>query len=234
MVLTRDICEEIKSVVNQVVSKYLKTDTFIDEISKKVSDAIAIALENRLRKIEESVAALKNENEKLENKLQNLQNNLPAADVGHPELEDRLDRLDQSARSCNLRIFNFKEKADENVKQEIKNILNSKIHTTLTDEDILLCYRVGKKKENKHRGILIKLKNTTTKQCIFTKKRLLKGTGIVVKEDLTNTRLKIMNKAIDKLGVKNVWSENGKIFCIYNENVHVIDNEKKFSEIFPF
>lgn len=103
----------------------------------------------------------------------------------------------------------------------------------MTDDDILLCYRIGKKQENKHRGILVKLKDTSTKQCIYTKKRLLKGTGIVIKEDLTNTRLKMMNKAIEKVGIKNVWSDNGKICFIYNENVHVINSEKKFSEIFP-
>lgn len=56
--LTTDICEEIKPVINRLISKYLKTDTFIDKVSKKVSYVFGVVLENRLQRIEDTVVAL--------------------------------------------------------------------------------------------------------------------------------------------------------------------------------
>nr|CAH7764608.1 unnamed protein product [Callosobruchus chinensis] len=37
---------------------------------------------------------------------------------------------------------------------------------------------------------------------------MLKGSGIVVKEDLTDNRLKLMKAAIERASLKRVWSYN--------------------------
>nr|CAI5862648.1 unnamed protein product [Callosobruchus analis]CAI5865949.1 unnamed protein product [Callosobruchus analis] len=47
---------------------------------------------------------------------------------------------------------------------------------------------------------------------VYNKKKMLKGTRMVIKEDLTARRLKIVKTASDKYGFKNVWTVNGKIF----------------------
>nr|CAH7730542.1 unnamed protein product [Callosobruchus chinensis] len=45
----------------------------------------------------------------------------------------------------------------------------------------------------------------------YNRKRFLKGSNIVIKEDLTVLRLNIMNAASEKYGYRNVWSTNGAI-----------------------
>lgn len=217
MVLTRDICDEIKSVVNQAVSKTIKSDSFINEISQKVIDAVTILVENKIVKIEQTVAELKTKNEKLESKILELQNNLEVTDCNRPSIEE-VDRLDQAARACNLRIFNLEEKTTENLKQEIKNVCKQ-ISVEIAEDDILLCYRVGKARENKSRGIFLKIKDANMKQRIYGNKKLLKGTGIVIKEDLTPLRLNLMKKAVGKLGFQKVWTINGKILVKFQNKI---------------
>lgn len=224
MVLTRDICDEIKTVVNQAVSKTIKSDSFIDEISQKVIDAVTNLLENKIVKIEEAVAELKNKNEKLESKILELQNNLIITECNKPNIEE-VDRLDQATRTCNLRIFNVKEYATEHLKDEVKKLCK-RISVEIAQDDILLCYRVGETQENKNRGIFLKLRDVNIKQRIYRNKKLLKGTGIVIKEDLTRIRLNLMKKAVEKLGLQNVWSANGKILINFQNKVLGIKHER--------
>nr|CAH7713345.1 unnamed protein product [Callosobruchus chinensis] len=55
-------------------------------------------------------------------------------------------------------------------------------------------------------------KDNSVKMLAYNKKKMLKGTRMVIKEDLTALRLKIVKTASDKYGFKNVWTVNGKIF----------------------
>lgn len=229
MVLTRDICDEIKTAVNQAVSNTIKNGSFINEITQKVIEAVTTLLEDKLINIEKSVAELKRDNEKLENKILELQNNRIVFDYNNPRFEE-LDRMEQTARSCHLRIFNVKEKTLEDIKQEVKNICE-KVSVKVADDDIQLCYRVGKNQKDKNRGIFVKLKDVTIKQRIYGNKKFLKGTGITIKEDLTQIRLNLMKRAVDKYGIHNVWTTNGKIFVSLHNKVHSIKNEKDLLDL---
>lgn len=46
-----------------------------------------------------------------------------------------MGKLDQSAKSCNLGIFNIKERETEKIKQKMKNICE-KSSTEIADDDI--------------------------------------------------------------------------------------------------
>nr|CAH7741556.1 unnamed protein product [Callosobruchus chinensis] len=46
---------------------------------------------------------------------------------------------------------------------------------------------------------------------LYNNKKLLKGTGYIMKEDLTAMRLRIVKEASDKYGFKNVWTLNNII-----------------------
>nr|CAI5831867.1 unnamed protein product [Callosobruchus analis] len=123
-------------------------------------------------------------------------------------LETRLDEMDQACRSANLRIFNLKEANDFEV-----------------------CHRVGRKEEGKNRGVFIKITSIEKRNLIYAKKKHLKGTGVVVREDLTSLRAELLRKAIEKIGLRNVWTENGKIFSIFNKKKIIIRNIEDFSDM---
>nr|CAI5850942.1 unnamed protein product [Callosobruchus analis] len=102
----------------------------------------------------------------------------------------------------------------------------------IAPEDIITCYRIGKRAEQSTRGIYIKLKSQDKKQEIYSKKKMLKGAGVVVKEDLTATRLNIVNSLAEKIGLRNVWTINGAIYVFHNQKTQIIKNNvdlKSFS-----
>nr|CAI5852591.1 unnamed protein product [Callosobruchus analis] len=123
-------------------------------------------------------------------------------------LDTRLDEMDQARRSANLRIFNLKEANDFEV-----------------------CHRVGRKEEGKNREIFVKIGSIEKRNPICAKKKHLKGTGVVVKEDLTSLRAELLRKAIEKVGLRNVWTENGKIFAIFNRKKIIVRNKEDFSDM---
>ncbi|VEN45520.1 unnamed protein product [Callosobruchus maculatus] len=126
-------------------------------------------------------------------------------------LEIRLDEMDQACRSANLRIFNLKEVNDFEV-----------------------CHRVGRKEEGKNRPIFIKLVSIEKRNLIYGKKKHLKSTGVVVKEDLTSFIAELLRKTIEKIGLRNVWTENGKIFAIVNRWKIIVRNLEDLSGIREF
>nr|CAI5857871.1 unnamed protein product [Callosobruchus analis]CAI5862065.1 unnamed protein product [Callosobruchus analis]CAI5863354.1 unnamed protein product [Callosobruchus analis] len=57
------------------------------------------------------------------------------------------------------------------------------------------------------------LRDNKIKTATYSKKRMLKGSGIVMKEDITTERLKVVKEASEKCGLKNVWTVNGVVFA---------------------
>nr|CAI5842932.1 unnamed protein product [Callosobruchus analis] len=64
------------------------------------------------------------------------------------------------------------------------------------------------------RGVLVKPKSLYIKDKIYNSKRLLKGTGVVIKEDLAEAQLKLMETAIKKTSLRNLWRSRRNIFVV--------------------
>nr|CAH7752836.1 unnamed protein product [Callosobruchus chinensis] len=45
---------------------------------------------------------------------------------------------------------------------------------------------------------------------------MLKGSEIIIKEDLTENRLRLMEAAIDKTTFRSVWSYQGNVYALKN------------------
>nr|CAH7738398.1 unnamed protein product [Callosobruchus chinensis] len=85
--------------------------------------------------------------------------------------------------------------------------------------------------KTKPRGILMRLTSIHKKQEIFNKKKNLKDSGMVLKEDLTDHRLKLMEAAVEKTALRNVWSYNGRIFVMTNGKKINIKNKKDLDKL---
>lgn len=234
MVITRELREEIEAVVSKAVSECIKSEVNIKEIVSKVSLAITKTINDKLVNVEKSMAELKKkfeeDNKKLADKIVATENKMILVSKENDSLTEKLDIIDQKSRSCNLRIFNLKDK-QEDTKNEIRNLLQSKMALNLKDEDIQVCYRIGKKEKAKPRGIFLRLASLDLKQIIYSKKKLLKGTGVVIREDLTSVRVQLLNDAIDKVGLKNAWTENGKIYVHHVNKIFVIKNKTDLTKV---
>nr|CAI5833247.1 unnamed protein product [Callosobruchus analis]CAI5833861.1 unnamed protein product [Callosobruchus analis]CAI5850822.1 unnamed protein product [Callosobruchus analis]CAI5853806.1 unnamed protein product [Callosobruchus analis]CAI5866463.1 unnamed protein product [Callosobruchus analis] len=65
------------------------------------------------------------------------------------------------------------------------------------------------------------------KQNIYSKKKMLKGTGIVIKEDLTKEKMDLVNILTESLNFRNVWTLNGIIYVFHKNNIQKIRNRSE-------
>ena len=60
-----------------------------------------------------------------------------------------------------------------------------------------------------------------------------KGTGITIREDLSPLRLQDLQRAIQKYGLKNVWTEDGKIVYIDQGRKYYATNMPLAADVAP-
>ena len=72
----------------------------------------------------------------------------------------------------------------------------------------------------------MKFVNFHDRSDVFHSKAKLKQTGIAIYEPLTSRRLALLNAAKGIVGVKNVWSLDGKVFLVSGgKKVRLTDNK---------
>lgn len=140
-------------------------------------------------------------------------------------LREKVDSLEQNSRSLNLRINGVPEDQRKKPDDDFKGIMMKLGIQQITPKE---CFRIGKTKSNgKPRQLFIKLENHVNKVEIMKNRRKLKGTKIHINEDLTKYKLDLKNKASEKYGFRNVWSQNGRIFANINNvktEIKTVDN----------
>ena len=77
-------------------------------------------------------------------------------------------------------------------------------------------------KENGDYTLIVRFTNRDIRDEIFYKKKFLKGSGIVITENLTRKNLSLLNLARKELGERSAWSDQGRILTFLNGRKHVI------------
>lgn len=132
-------------------------------------------------------------------------------------LEDRQDNLEQYSRRNCLLFRGLEEKngskEDEDVCLKlVMNVMKNQLKVDLPDTVVERCHRLGaKKSESGPRPIIVKFWSYRYRRQVFVAKRALKGSGVVVTEFLTQSRLQVLNKARDLHGAQNTWTSDGKV-----------------------
>lgn len=116
--------------------------------------------------------------------------------------------------------------------------INEKVKPTvpLTTDSIVRVRRVGKfdvpKDANKPnpRPVIVTLSKFLFKIDLFRNKKNLKGTGMMITEDLTNARREILLAAFNKFPKPQVWTMNGAVKWNHNGRVHSATKMSEFLE----
>lgn len=104
------------------------------------------------------------------------------------------------------------------------------------ESEIEDCFRIGKFIQGKTRPILVKFARLDIKRNIYKIKKMLKGSGIVIREDLTANRVKIIKLLLEKMNGTDgmVWTIDGNIFAKVGENIrkiHSVEDVEKLNLI---
>ena len=135
---------------------------------------------------------------------------------GHRQVIDEQEQY--SSRECILlhgipEPRSSQEKRKENTDQLFVDEINTRLNEKLTLTDLDRSHRLGKPEGRKGpRPIIVKLLRYNDKERIFRKKKLLKGSKIMLTERLTRRRNLFLRYAKEKFGLKNVWTKDGDIY----------------------
>ncbi|KAK9738944.1 hypothetical protein QE152_g9397 [Popillia japonica] len=185
------------------------------------------------------VSEFKEQVKALTNKVVSLEVELKSARL---ETIKAVNDLEQYSRRNSIRIYGVPEHDKENINTTITGLCHSKLGVEVSEDMIDCCHRLLGKQPN-HRPILVKFVSRDIKKRVYANKKKLKGSKIVIREDLTayNNQLireaatviredltaynnQLIREAATKFGVRSVWSSEGKIFVKINNKIRIIKN----------
>ena len=99
----------------------------------------------------------------------------------------------------------------------------------LTLDDIERTHRLGGPRKQEEglepaasRPIIVKFCSYRKRQEVFARKKLLKGSGLVLMENLTQTRFNLFRKVKEVVGLKNCWTSDGRIYAVRQQDQKVV------------
>ena len=215
----------------------------MDSVKQEMVSEIRGELQSSVANLKVTINELKEDNEKLRQKVEEGQ-------LKREELEGELESLreivnsqalaiteiQQYSRSSNLKMYgvaevssgNSDETSAETASQVIK-LCKEKLDIDLKNEQIAAVHRIGPKKDNKPRSIIIRFVHKTVRNNILGARKALKKTGIVIAEDLCPTNAKIFHQLRDQVG-NDVWTSGGKILIKLGKVIRRVD-EENFGDI---
>lgn len=190
-----------KSELNTLISEFFTDETLVASFAAQIADIVTRNIQGAL--------------EKLNNKINLIEGKIEEVQAENEDIKKRLDELEQSARSNQIRIYGIPEIINENLEETVKDIFESKLNITRCKLE--KCYRTGKLQQNmnKPRSIIVKFENNNYKNEVYQAKKKLKGSKYVITEDLTKLRFELLLLAKEKLGKTNAWTDSGRVFIAY-------------------
>ena len=170
---------------------------------------------DKIGKLKENFVALENEKNTLQTEVKILQKT-------NNELSTKMNDLEQYTRRNNLRIFGIQEvsgdwETSSQSEEKIIDLIQQKLNLPhITSDHIEACHRVGRYREGKNRPIIVRFLSRKTKEIIIKERKKLKGSGVIIAEDLTKVNaawffeIKSIGKSIPS--VSSVWTQNGETY----------------------
>lgn len=129
---------------------------------------------------------------------------------------EKIDALEQYTRRNNLRLHGIPENPNENTDCIVVDFISNKLGITISLDEIERTHRVGQKRTAHPRAIIIKFGSYRKRSEVFYAKKALKGTGLLITEDLTKQRQSLFAEKKQQVGNKNTWTRDGKVFWVEN------------------
>ncbi|XP_060082347.1 uncharacterized protein LOC132561663 [Ylistrum balloti] len=182
--------------------------------------------ENRVlvEQLEGKIFDLEKENEFLRRKVEELEEHTRNSEQSNASLDYKLNDLEQHGRKNSIRIVSVEDKNDresvEECVEKVVTLVKNSLKVDINENDIDIAHRLGRFNSDRPRTIICKFTHRRKKTQILSKRRNLRGSKIVIFEDLTKRNQDILKQAYRLKSVKHSYSVNGKLFV-------VLENGKK-------
>ena len=126
--------------------------------------------------------------------------------------------MQQYSRRTNVLIHGIEEEVKEDTDKKAHDLFTEQLGLQLVEKDIARSHRLGKKTEGRNRPIIVRLLSYRQKKAVYDKKTKLKGTKVVITENLTKERYNFYKQCKEKFGPKNVSTLDGRVYR-YTDNI---------------
>ena len=186
----------------------------VNEETKISQIKVTESLDALSKKIDELETEIKNKDEKI----QLLENRVEILEEEKESQGKEIDDLEQYSRRNCLLLHGVVETNTECTDDIIIITCAEELGIDVKQEDLDRSHRLGKVKrnDNKPRPIVVKFAHYAVRNKVFSNKKKLKGKKLLITESLTVYRMKLLDEARQKYGVRNVWTYDGRV--MYKEN----------------
>lgn len=145
-------------------------------------------------------------------------------------LSRQYDQLQMHSRRKIILLHGVAEESKENVIAKTTQVLSENLGMPQFDRDsVKHCHRLGRPGTDKPRAILVKFKDGSAKEKVWSGN---KGTGITMSEFLTKPRHKTFLAARQRFGVSKCWTRDGNIIVLGPDGArHRITNMSELNAI---
>lgn len=219
MVLTRTDIDDMKRAVKSEIDRIFNAE-FKNQVVETIMNKIEERFENRIKKLESDMTALNNR--------------ITDLSIDNRNMRTKLDALEQHTRRQNIRIFGLQYQDGENTLEKVIELFHSKLKlNSVRSGDIKSCYRVAAKntQPEKPPAVLVSFSDNNIRASVLKSRKELRSTKIFVREDLTNSRVKLLSAAINKFSRKDAWCRNGVVYVRSGGVTHRVEDIKYLDQI---
>ncbi|CAH1980556.1 unnamed protein product [Acanthoscelides obtectus] len=112
----------------------------------------------------------------------------------------------------------------------LEPLCEDNLKTRVLEENIENCFWLGRKK-NEQRSVLFTVNSHNLKMKFLRNRKLLKGSGITLTEDMSPARYNLYQKTVQKWGKQNTWFYNGEIWLKLREKKLQIKTEEDLNNM---
>lgn len=142
-------------------------------------------------------------------------------------LKEGLNDLEQYTRRANIRVFGLKGDKDESATESerlVCKLFQEKLGVSVQGKDIDIAHRTGRPVPGKPRQIIVKFMSRKMKEAVMRDRRKLKGSGIVIAEDLTATNAQLYATCRRDPQFSAVWTKNGRTIALgHNGKIETVN-----------
>ena len=142
------------------------------------------------------------------------------------KIEKDMDDQEQYSRSNCLIVHGVKNIPKRGEYLDNENFICSELNKKLTlnppiqASDLDIAHPLPSRKGD---AMIVKFLRRTQRNLIYSKKRQLKGSGVIITESLTKRRLKLLEAAKSAFGRFSAWSMKGDVYVFHNKK-HLVND----------
>ena len=200
----------VDSVSQVIVTKLLPNESFISKLADGLmTDGVLDAIKQNV------YDACVLDDQKNSSTVESLERRVGDLDNDNKALREELDTMEQYSRRNCLVVHGIPE-INEHTGAAVLHVFNDQLNVRVTPDCIDRSHRLGRfqPSSNNPRPVIVQFVSYETRRQVFSAKRRLKGSKIVITENLTKRRSELLNRTRTQPDVKCAWTTDGRIGCL--------------------